>query len=372
MPHYVLDARTAQPHFPGIGRYVTNLAANLIPLLAADERLTVLAHPRHLPALPASPNTALLPVGASPFSLAQQWQIPRLLRLLRADLYHSAYVAMPYAPLTPTVLTIYDLIPLLYPEQSSRRARGLIGLLNRLALHAARVVIAISEATRRDYIRCLGAPADKIVTIPLAAAFNDPPSGGEPPGARASQPAPRATRYILYLGSNKPHKNLVRLVEAFTRIPDRAVQLVIAGAWDARYPEARRRAEALGLLDRIVFRGPVAEAELPSLYAGAALFVFPSLYEGFGLPVLEAMACGAPVVCSNTSSLPEVAGDAACLVNPFDVDELAAAIGRILDDEALRWQMRARGLAQAARFSWAQTARQTLAVYRAVASGATD
>jgi alpha-1,3-rhamnosyl/mannosyltransferase len=123
------------------------------------------------------------------------------------------------------------------------------------------------------------------------------------------------------------------------------------------------------LADRVVFLGPVAEAELPALYTGAELFVFPSLYEGFGLPVLEAMACGTPVVCSNVSSLPEVAGDAACQVNPLAVDELAAAIGRVLGDAALRQQMRERGLAQAARFSWTRTAQETLAVYRQITAG---
>lgn len=380
MPHYVLDGRTAQPHFPGIGRYVANLAAGLIPLLSADERLTIFYHPRYPLTLPASPRVALAPVAASPFGLAQQWQMPRLLRLLRADLYHSAYIAMPYAPLTPTILTVYDLIPLLYPEHSSRQARALAGLLNRLALRAARVVLAISEATRRDYIRVLRVRPDKIVTVPLAAAFEGQGLGvgGQGSGARglesgrkaqASGVAPHATRhapYVLYLGSNKPHKNLVRLVEAFARVTDHAARLVIAGAWDARYPEARRRAEALGLTDRIAFLGPVAEAELATLYAGAALFVFPSLYEGFGLPVLEAMACGVPVVCSNRSSLPEVAGDAAIQVDPLDVIALAAAIGRVLGDAALADDMRQRGLRQAARFSWTETAQQTLTVYRSL------
>jgi alpha-1,3-rhamnosyl/mannosyltransferase len=368
MPHYILDARTATPHFPGIGRYVTNLAAGLIPLLAAGERLTILYHPQHPLAQPASPAVALLPVAASPFGLAQQWQISRLLRLLRADLYHSAYVAMPYTPGVPTVLTVYDLIPILFPEQSSRRARLMARWANHLALRAARTVLAISEATRRDYIHHLGVQPDKIVTVPLAADFGSQGAGVRSQGSGVSDHAPRTTQYILYLGSNKPHKNLVRLVEAWgivaTRFPHSAARLVIAGAWDPRYPEARQRVEALGLVDEVAFLGPVAEADLPALYRGARLFVFPSLYEGFGLPVLEAMACGTPVICSNTSSLPEVAGDAALLVAPLDVNAWVAAIGRVLGDAALADDMRQRGLQQAARFTWAQTAQQTLAVYR--------
>lgn len=377
MPHYVLDGRTAQPHFPGIGRYVTHLAAGLIPLLAADERLTILFHPRHPLILPTSARVVLLPVEASPFGLAQQWQVPRLLRRLHADLYHSAYIVMPYAPRTPTVLTVYDVIPLLFPEQSSVRARLIARWANRLALRTACVVLAISDATRRDYIRHLGVPPGKIVTIPPAAEFGGRETagrqpgagvGGRAPGSAVTPHAPHNARYVLYLGSNKPHKNLVRLIEAFSRVPDHTVRLVIAGAWDARYPEARRCAEALDLTDRIVFRGPVAEAELAALYAGAALFVFPSLYEGFGLPVLEAMACGAPVVCANTSSLPEVAGDAALQVDPLDVDALATAMARVLADPALAADLRARGLRQAARFSWAQTAQRTLEIYRRATS----
>ena len=125
--------------------------------------------------------------------------------------------------------------------------------------------------------------------------------------------------------------------------------------------------ERLALADRVVFLGPVPEEDLPALYSGATLFVFPSLYEGFGLPVLEAMACGAPVICSNTSSLPEVVEDAALMVNSLDTEELATAMSRVLADETLRQEMRQKGLAQAARFSWERTARETLAVYRQVA-----
>jgi glycosyltransferase involved in cell wall biosynthesis len=406
LAHYVLDARTATPHFPGIGRYVANLACTLAPLLASDERLTILHHPQHPFVLPDVPAVRLLPVATSPFALAQQWQLPRLLCRLRADLYHSAYVMMPYAPGVPTVLTIYDLIPVLLPEQSSRRARWLARWANRLALRTARCALAISEATRADYIRHLCVEPGKVIAVPLAAdpAFKPAADRGRLTAVREKYGLPE--RYVLYFGSNKPHKNLVRLVEAWdaasgqvgkwasrqvgksaseqvsksanrqiangesaedvSRFTFHVPRLVIAGAWDARYPEPRQRAEALGLADRVGFLGPVPEADLPDLYAGAELFVFPSLYEGFGLPVLEAMACGVPVVCSQASSLPEVAGDAAVQVDPLDVAALADAIRRVLADADLRETMRVTGLAQAARFSWERTARQTLAAYRAV------
>ena len=228
--------------------------------------------------------------------------------------------------------------------------------------------------------------AERIITAPLAAdpAFR-PQSDAAIAALRARYALPE--RYVLYLGSNKPHKNLVRLIEAWQiaptgsksanqQIPDhvsrftfRASRLVIAGAWDDRYPEARQRVAALGLSDSVMFLGPVAEAGLPALYAGAELFVFPSLHEGFGFPVLEALACGTPVICSNVSSLPEVAGSAALQIDPRDTDALAAAMDRVLGDTALAEELRQRGLQQAARFTWAQTAQQTLAVYRSQMAG---
>ena len=234
---------------------------------------------------------------------------------------------MPYRPGAATVLTVYDLIPLLFPQHSTARARLLFRWATALALRAADRVIAISAATRRDLLAHFRVPPDRVVAIPLAA---DPAFRPQPADAIAALRNRHhlPPGYVLYLGSNKPHKNLMRLVEAWeianrkseivnrkpvlslvegSQIANRT--LVMAGAWDARYPEARARAQTLGLGDRIRWLGPVAEAELPALYAGASLFVFPSLYEGFGLPVLEAMACGTPVICSNVSSLPEVAGD---------------------------------------------------------------
>jgi glycosyltransferase involved in cell wall biosynthesis len=379
LPLYTLDARTAQPHFPGIGRYVSNLARAMVPLLIAEERLTILYDPAHpLTRLPDG-AVACIPVTASPFSLEQQWRMPRLLHGLRADLYHSPYIAMPYLPGVPALLTLYDLIPLRYPEHSTARARLFVRWMTRLALHATRHAIAISDFTRQDFVQEFHLPAERITAIPLAP---DPAFRPQPPDAvaavRVRHDLPET--FALYLGSNKPHKNLVRLVEAWQmadsghlhllRSPAGAApqtadsSLVIAGAWDSRYPEARQVSENL---ESVRWLGPVPEAELPALYAAATVFVFPSLYEGFGLPVLEAMACGTPVVCSNTSSLPEVAGEAAVTVDPLNVAALAAALARVLEDASLRRDLQEKGLSQAARFNWQDTARRTLDLYRMLA-----
>ncbi len=407
MTQIVLDARTATPHFPGIGRYVSNLARALVPLLAADERLTVICDPAYPIQLPPSEAARTFPLAVSPFSLRQQWAIPRLLAALHRDIptaivYHSPYIAMPYLPGVPTLLTVYDLIPLRYPATSTARARLFVRGMTRLALHAARHVAAISEFTRRDFITEFGLPPDRITAIPLAAGPAFKPQTAERIAelrARCGLPE----RFILYLGSNKPHKNLVRLVEAWLKASQRMANgewqetvLVVAGAWDPRYPEARKAAESAAHetsatggylqpstfnLQPILWLGPAPEADLPALYSAATAFVFPSLYEGFGLPVLEAMACGTPVICSDASSLPEVTSPprplsseergivapAALLVDPTDTDALAAALVQVLGDAALRRELAQRGLVQAARFSWERTAAATLERYRQLA-----
>jgi alpha-1,3-rhamnosyl/mannosyltransferase len=368
----VLDARTATDHFPGIGRYVANLAQAMVPLLGAGDQLSLLRDPGQPsswdPAALAGERAQVVDVPLSPFSLGQQWSIPRLLRHLGADVYHSPYYLMPYCPGVPVVVTVYDLIPLLFPRLTSARARLLFRWTMALALRTASHVIVISEATCCDLLAFFRLSPQKVTTIHLAAASSFcPPPHTEVERVCHKYALPQD--YVLYLGINKPHKNLVRLVEAWGQRRDsqftiRNSQLVIAGAWDSRYPEPRQRVAALGLEVAIRFLGPVPEADLPALYAGTALFVFPSLYEGFGLPVLEAMACGAPVACSNTSSLPEVGGDKVLYFDPADVEAIAGALRQALADPDLRAELRERGLARAAQFSWERTAQETLHLYR--------
>jgi glycosyltransferase involved in cell wall biosynthesis len=368
MPPIVLDARTATDHFPGIGRYVVNLASALkrvspeldLALLrdssAASQRLA-------LPELPA------LDCAVSPFRLQQQWQVRSALNRAGAALYHSAYYLMPYRPGVPTVFTCHDLIPLILRQYFSAYQRLIYRFTHQLALNAAQLTIAVSHSTKNDLQRFFRVSSDRIVVVPEGVDDHfKPPSRAELERVRAQYALPG--RYLLYFGSNKPHKNVRRLVEAFARsgIRDRTagIGLVIAGHWDQRYPQAQELAAQLNLTDRVRFIGPVKDADLPALYGGAELFVFPSEYEGFGLPVLEAMACGAPVVCGTGSSLPEVAGDAALLCDPQDVEALARAIEQALVDQDMRAALRQRGLARAAQFSWEQAAQQTLRGYQSL------
>ena len=376
MTTYVLDARTVTPHFPGIGRYVASLAPALASQLEADERLLMLHAPEARDRLGglAGPQVRLLSTTISPFSLGQQMQLPRLLREAGGvDLYHSTYYLMPYSMRLPTVLTFYDLIPVQHPEMVSRRARVLFRLMMGMALRVSAQVLSISEAARCDVVARFKLPPERVTTTPLAAdARFRPQPPEEIARVRAAYGLPQ--EMVLFVGINKPHKNLVRLIDAFGKLLQKGntATLVIAGPWDDRYPEAKAVAASMpGMLrdgrpagESVRFLGPVADADLPGLYAAATVFVLPSLYEGFGLPVLEAMACGAAVTCSSTSSLPEIAGEAALTFDPQDVEAMAEAIGRLLGDGELRQRMAQAGLAQAAGFTWEKTAALTLTVYR--------
>ncbi len=371
-----IDGRYVQDHFPGIGRYTYHLIEGLASLY--PEEAFVLIHNPALPntryrlgALTRCPNLELCRVDVPTLSPAEQVVLPWVVRRLSLDLLHSPYYIKPYWLPCPSVVTIYDLIPALYPQHlPSAWARLIYRATTRLALTTARRVITLSQASRRDLVERYGMPAAKVQVTYLAADARFRPQSAEGVAAvRWKYALPEA--YILYVGVNKPHKNLVRLAEAWgvvSRQPAAAGrQLVIAGYWDPRYPQARERARQLGLEDRMRFLGPVAEEDLPALYSGCELFVFPSLYEGFGLPVLEAMACGAPVACSNTSSLPEVAGDAALYFDPTNVEAIAEVLDHAMREPDLRADLRERGLARAMEFSWQETARRTWEIYRTLA-----
>ena len=374
VPTYVLDARTATDHFPGIGRYVSSLAQAMSAQLSRYEQLLVLLQPgqqsrwAHLEQTRS--QVECIAVQASPFSLRQQWLVPRILRRHRVDVYHSPYYLMPYRPGVPVILTAHDLIPQLFPRHVSLKARIVFRLTTALALRSAEHVITVSDATRRDLEAHYQSASAAITTIHEAASPQFRPLPAEPVSEmRRKYGLPES--YSLYLGSNKPHKNIASLVRAWSQLlssfPQRPPTLVIAGQWDARYPDARHLATDLGLEPYVHFLGPVAEEDLPALYSGASLFVFPSLYEGFGLPVVEAMSCGCPVACSDSSSLPEIAGDAALLFDPRSIESMVESIRIMLQDEMLRRQLAERSKRRAAHFSWQRTADETLAIYRALA-----
>jgi alpha-1,3-rhamnosyl/mannosyltransferase len=367
-----LDGRVIGDHFPGIGRYTYRLADALARTGQVD--VALLVHPAsintHYPidALPGS--IARRMVDIAPLTLAEQARLPALARQIDPDVWHAPYYIMPYRRLAcPSVVTLYDAIPLVLPQFWPARQRLTFALAHRLALRAAAHAIAISESTRRDAVRFFRADPRRVSVTPLAAdeRFRPQPDD-EIRRVRRRYDLPE--RFILYVGINKPPKNLVGLIDAYVQLaaesPAPYYDCVIAGAWDDRYPQARQHILELGLRERIRVFGPVPDADLPALYAAADLFVSASLYEGFGLPALEAMACGTPVACSGTSSLPEVVGDAGVTFDPWSVAAIAEAIRRVMSSAELRADLRERGLRRAATFTWERVAQQTIEVYRSI------
>jgi len=288
---------------------------------------------------------------------------------------HYPYFAGPlYAP-APVVMTIHDVIPLIFPEYQSPLVRAY----NRLIVAAARraaAIIADSEHSRHDIVTIMGIPPDRVHVVYLAADEGFAEDAGSQRQSVIRQRYGLPSEYILYTGGLSRHKNVEMLLRSFARaLPamDRPCTLVIAGEVHGRnpaiFPDLHAIAARLGprLQAAVRFLGRVPDEDLPALYSGAMAFVYPSRYEGFGLPPLEAMACGVPVICSRAASLPEVVGDAAWLVDPDDEQALAEALLRLLSDEQARNDLRRRCLAQAKRFSWASTIRATVAVYERVA-----
>lgn len=369
-----IDIRFIYDHFPGIGRYLYNLVAAMVRA-PHGHRLLLL----HNPALPntryditalAQPHAELVPTPLRPFSLLEQIELPRLAHHLKLDLLHSPYYVKPYIGLPcPSIVTIYDLIGRRYPQVLSRRSRYLYRTLMDLAVLSSRRIITISANARDDLRYYYRLPHARLAVVPGAtdAHFRPQPAATV---AAMRQRYGLPPRYVLYLGANKPHKNLPRLVRAWERVlaeqPATDAVLVLAGHEDPRYPEVREMVAARGLTAHVQFLSGVAEGDLPALYSGAEVFIFPSFYEGFGLPPLEAMACGAPVLCAYASSLPEVVGNAAMTFDPYSFLEMAEQLQQVLSNARLRQQLRQMGLQQAQRFSWERAAQATLAVYEEV------
>ncbi|HMQ32356.1 MAG TPA: glycosyltransferase family 1 protein, partial [Chloroflexaceae bacterium] len=291
-------------------------------------------------------------------------------RRLGLALLHAPYFVRPVLGLPcPAVVTLYDLLGRHMPATLSWRGRLLYRASLALSLRQAAAVVTISESARADIARLYGLPAARLAVTPLAAdARFSPRPAAEVAAARARHGLPE--RYALYVGSNKPHKNLLALLRAWEllgRGPGHGGRmLAIAGHEDRKHPELRRYVGERGLSAGLRLLPNLPDADLPALYSGAEVFVFPSLYEGFGLPPLEAMACGVPVLCSAAASLPEVVGDAALTFDPASPEALAEGLARLLGDAELRRELRARGLRRAREFSWRRTALGTLRVYEAV------
>ena len=353
----------------GVGRYIYYL---LGALARRDDgnRYTVFCHDTPPPGDPSrGPRTRFvtsrLDTTAPRRRIAyEQAALPWLLPG-RVELLHAPVNVVPLLSLVPSVVTIHDLTFMVLPDRFLPAKRRYLETFTRLTVRVARHIIADSEHTRGDVIRLLGVPPERVSAVPLGVTQHfQPPDPAALADFRVRHDLPE--QYLLYLGTLEPRKNLVTLVHAYARLRQRGLDwpLVLAGGKGWLYEDVFAAVERLGLNAHVRFPGYVSYEEQPLWYGGAAVFVYPSTYEGFGLPVLEAMACGAPVVTSTASSLPEAAGDAALLVDCRDEEALAATLERLAGDAALRDDLRRRGLARAALFPWSRTAEETVNVYR--------
>jgi glycosyltransferase involved in cell wall biosynthesis len=293
----------------------------------------------------------------------------------KIEVLHCPYFAAPFFLPARTVVTVHDVIPLVMPEYRVRRESRMYSSLVAFTVRRANAIITVSEYSKRDIMRMLQIPEDRIHVIGNAVDSSYCPIADGRVIESVRQRYGIGPKYILYFGGFDVRKNVDRLLQAYAALPATTrgeYQLVIAGRLLFRghplYPDPRPRIRELGLEDNVVVTGQIREQDKAPLYSAATLYMFPSLYEGFGMPVLEAMACGATVITSNLSALPEVAGDAARLVNPYDTQAISEAIGELLENEGMRSELRERALARAQHFSWKRVAQQTLDVYNTLAA----
>jgi glycosyltransferase involved in cell wall biosynthesis len=290
------------------------------------------------------------------------------LRRNRVDVLHVQFTAPPFSP-CPVVVSIHDLSFEHLPQTFKRRSRMQLRMTVRRSARNAAQVIALSEHARMDLINTYDLLPEKVNVVPLAAPAAFAPVRDDNELQRVRQTYGIDGDYILSVGSIQPRKNLRRLIEAYSVLrhaqPEcKLPQLVLVGKNAWLYDETLRALKDTDVGASILLTGYVPESDLPALYSGALCFIYPSYYEGFGLPPLEAMKCGAPVIVGNRTSLPEVVGDAALMIDPFDVNAIAGAIQKMITDSEFRSELRVKGLERAKEFDWKETARQTLAVYR--------
>ncbi|AFY37001.1 glycosyl transferase group 1 [[Leptolyngbya] sp. PCC 7376] len=340
-------AKNVVPHLVELDSFTLLSESSLIPLVKEDVRQKI----------PAGMSPDFGMQGHAKRLLWTQFGLPKLYKKLKANLIFSPLPETPLYTSCCNVAMVHDLIPLRYPDRRSPLQYYQKFVLPKV-LYQAEHLVCNSQATADDVINYFGIPARKITPIPLAY---------DAKHFRAIDNLPQPTKpYFLYLGRHNPHKNVLRMIKAFAQLPNyQDYEFLLVGSQDKRYtPTVKALITELGLEQNVLIKDYVAQQDLPMIINQAIALVFTTLWEGFGLPVLEAMACGTPVVTSNQSALPEAAGDAALLVNPENVGAITNAMQQITQDETLRQDLRMRGLAQAQKFSWQHTGNQTAAILK--------
>ena len=371
----VLDAGPAVHQRAGLARYAERLASALWQHFrdALDLTLVYNSHSgRRLPASLGSIPALTLPLGQ------HRWRLGALTcQLLRAslvegrlpagDVYHATEHLLPWMA-RPSVMTVHDLIFERYPQHHTRANRAFLRVAMPLFVRRADAIIAVSQHTRRDLLEVYATPPQKVYVVEEGIDERFRPAG-EADIRRVKERYSIRRPYLLMVGTLEPRKNHALAFRALAQLKAEGWphSLVAVGGGGWLFDAVQRQVESLQLSDDVIFAGHVADADLPALYSGADCFLMPSLYEGFGIPVLEAMACGAPVVCSKVSSLPEVAGEAARFIEPLTAEGLADAVRQVLSHPKMADKMLSDGMRQAGRYRWQRAADETVQVYRAAA-----
>ncbi len=369
-----LDISPAVHRRAGIGRMAQELVAALLEVAPEYDYSVFYNQPADAHVTPPLDRVPCTTIDLG----NKQWR----LRVLRAyalhqaqdrlvgavDIFHATDHLLPLLQQTRTVFSLGDMTFLSHPQVHSRLNRVYLRLMMPRFLSSADAIITNSQNTLSDMQRFYGQnlPNSVVVYHGVNKRFCPVTDTNALADVRRRYDLP--LNFLLYVGTIEPRKNLPRLIEAYASIRSQDVKLVIAGKKGWLYEETFKLVESLGLQDDVIFPGYVHDADLPALYSAADCFLFPSLYEGFGLPVLEAMACGTPVITSNTSSLPEVAGDAAILIDPYSVTDIRDALQAVLDNPGKRADMHTKGLKNASRFTWEHAANQTLEIYQQLAT----
>ncbi len=360
-----IDARLVHYRQAGISQYTLRLLEQLAAINTVDD-FTVFQSRRDPSELVDQPNFRKRSLWTPPHHRLEQFLLPLELAATDLDVLHSPDFIPPFRRKCKSVITVHDLNFLLYPEFLTPESASYYGQIDQ-AVRRCDHIIAVSESTKRDIIRLTGAPESKITVVYEAAHPIYRPLEDPQVVLQVKERFDIRRDFALFVSTIEPRKNVPTLLRAFRQLLNsyRAdVDLVLAGEKGWLFGEVFALVRELSLQEHVHFPGRVSVEDLLSLYNAAQLLVHPAFYEGFGLPPLEAMACGTPVVVSNTSALPEVVGDAALLVDPMEVDEVTVAMWRLLSDQELRQQMREKGLKRARLFSWRRAAEETLKIYR--------
>jgi glycosyltransferase involved in cell wall biosynthesis len=357
-------------HDFGIGTYIRNLLRHLARIDRENAYVLLCDAPDMNVADQLGPNFRTVFEPSPNYSLREQFHVPWALMRERPDVFHAPHYVLPVAVPCRSVVTIHDCIHLMFPQYLPNRAAYAYARASMwIAAKRSDRILTVSEASKRDILRFFNVSPDKISVVYNAI---DERFWVEPDPedvARVRERFQLDHGFVLYAGTIKPHKNLVRLIEAFAELRKgefEELKLLIIGDEISKLPALRRAVHSHKLHKHVRFLGFVPDDTLAVLYRLAAVFVFPSLYEGFGLPPLEAMASGTPVVTSNVSSLPEVAGDAAILVDPYEVGSIVDGVRRVLTDPQLAAELRRKGLVRARDFSWERSVSRTHEIYRLV------